>query len=168
MFTKTIIGIFSIIGLLSTVGMGVVTTSTVTSYISIPIGDTNCDTSGFYIDKSTHFCIAGLHIPNGATITKLTLYWRDASEYSGILRLYRYAFDEVSQIEATVISNGMEDIISSSTVATSIIVDNSQYAYWVSFTIPALPEGQNVYLYGAIVEYTIPFYTSYLSLLQNR
>jgi len=158
---RNIFGLFSILGLTSLMGIKLATT-TITSYISIPIGATNCNVEGYVMTSDE--CNAPLYLPNGSTITNVTLYYSDTSvDYAGI-KLERTVFDGVNHNVFTITT---EDGQSSTTLATNILIDNSQNGYWLRFLHPGYG---GLSLYGAVVEYTIPvplWPAAYLSMIKN-
>jgi hypothetical protein len=142
---------------------GQLTWKAVTSYLSIPAADFQPSEDGYnYLVDTTavqnfssateHF-IAPVHLPHGATITKLTFYWVDNSSSNGNLAMYSNNLQMTQTEMATADSNGQSTAPGSSQ-DTSIVyaqVDNRLRTYYLWLTLP----DSNVYGIGAVIEYTI-------------
>jgi hypothetical protein len=169
MMIQPAIRIFLVIGLIGSLGIGMAT-STITSYVSLTpvdfIGQMNMIDDGYsmYVNLDIMYR-APLQLPNGATISKITIYYIDNSEpYDLLMNLERTAYDGVPHIEGTVTSSGYSTLQTSNSISTSVLVDNSSNGYFLRFQTPG-GMGSVSRFYGAIVEYTLPFYTSFLSLI---
>jgi hypothetical protein len=115
-----------------------------------PGGDTT--NNGWYF--------ARLNLPDQATISSLTLYYDINSSYPGYVRLQRTTlgygnFDTLATL--VIPSGGPGYDHKTQTVISSPLVDNTQYAYWVSLDLPPLdrPDSNLVPLY-VIVKYSNP------------
>lgn len=102
-------------------------------------------------DSSTYF-YALVQLPQGATVTKLTFYWRDWSSSDGNLTLRRsnFAGSDAKMAEATTAGAlGVWDSSEDLSISYAV-VDNTQYAYYLRFETP----DTQVHLYGAVIEYS--------------
>ena len=166
---KIIISLCSIALLITS--SSVMAASTVVSTYSVSPSDFLCgdplNTSytiyGNYIfvTEGTTF-IAPIHLPSGATITGITFYWNDQSDQDANLTLLIDDFTSVPIELDTVFSLDNQNLNTSSTITTSWVVDNDQYAYYLQLYIP-----YNVRVYGAQIVYEVSFYTSFLSLVKK-
>ena len=103
--------------------------------------------------SATEHFIAPVHLPHGATITKLTFYWVDNSSSNGNLAMYSNNLQMTQTEMASADSNGQSTTPGSSQ-DTSIVyaqVDNRLRTYYLWLTLP----DSNVYGIGAVIEYTI-------------
>jgi hypothetical protein len=103
---------------------------------------------------------ARLQLPDGATITSLTLYYDINSSYSGYVRLQRskLGYGDYSNMSTMVIPAGTQGHDDMTTTAISNpLVDNVQYAYWISLDIPPLdrPNSTLIPLY-VVIGYSNP------------
>ena len=117
------------------------------------VGNTNC----------YPYMYAAIQVPDGVTISKVTFYWKDgASGPDGIVTLIRNNLDGTRTNLVDVFTNGDANIPSSSSISTSIVVDNSQYAYYLmkGFSDPTIS------LYGVVIEYTYPIYLPFITRIQ--
>ena len=131
-------------------GYDFLNTGTYLYHRSGPGGDTT--SNGWYF--------ARLHLPDKATISSLTLYYSINSSYPGYVRLQRTTlgygnFDTLATL--VIPSAGPGDDHKTQTVISSPLVDNTQYAYWLSLDLPPLdrPNSSLVPLY-VIVKYSNP------------
>jgi hypothetical protein len=93
---------------------------------------------------------AGLQIPDGVTITKLIFHWKDGSNLDAVAFLRGNNFNGGQPLElASVYTNGNGNVVSNSSINTSILVDNSQYSYFLRLDVP----DENIYAYGIQIEY---------------
>ena len=116
------------------------------------VGDLNC----------FPYMYAAIHVPDGVTITKVTFYWKDGANGSdGIVTLIRNNLDGTATNLVDVLTNGDAGVPSSSSTTASIVVDNSQYTYYLmkGFAQPTIS------LYGVVVEYTYPLYLPFIKLM---
>jgi len=96
--------------------------------------------------------LATIEIPDGATIKKLTFYWKDnCPTYDAYLSLVKSNSDLTGYEIVSVGSNGNSNIPSSSYVETSHIVDTLHSGYFIAVQMAS--DG-NVSVLGAEVEYT--------------
>lgn len=107
-------------------------------------------------DPSRGVYLAPLHLPDGATVTKLTYFWSfENTTQSGIARLQRtrLGFDTYEDMAVAYSSTGFGSFTGSSTdnTITTPIIDNSQYAYYAVLDLPATTD---VLSYAFIVDYT--------------
>jgi hypothetical protein len=142
---------------------GELTWKPMTSYLSIPPADFQPREDGYdYLvditaiwnnDGNSDYFIAPVHLPQGATVTKLTFYWRDNSPSNGSLVLALSNFQGAAYYMAEAYTNGQSTTMSSSedTSIASGQIDNSQLNY--SLTL-YLPDSQ-IIATGAVIEYTI-------------
>ena len=143
--------------------VGQLTWNAITSYLSIPpaafapadeayqyaqlgqkLTPNNSSSSAYY---------APVSLPHGATVTKLTFYWRDTDGASNaVIALDRSAFNGFVSTMASAASSGSsgDGSATDSTIA-SATVDNSQYEYILGVTLPSASTS----LYGVVIEYTI-------------
>ena len=147
---------------------GDLTWKTKTSYLSVPAAafmpvtndDYNNDGSYVYKYGSTgcnNFC-APVHLPHGATVTKVTFYWYDNNtSYDGKVQLFRryhslslnYKMAEVSSTGSSGNGSGYDDSISYATV------DNSINAYFLYMYLSDGDVGDgSLRGCGVVIEYT--------------
>ena len=104
---------------------------------------------------------AALYLPNGATVTRVTFYYQDTSLANGNLYLVRaaHASDYIS-IFTTLTSNNLASSVSTTSI-TYPLIDNAAYMYYLEFVAPSVtsPATENVFLYGALLEYSLPLYS---------
>jgi len=108
--------------------------------------------------------LAPVHLPHGATVTKMTFYYRDNTTDDGSATLRR-----------TISNGGYEDMASidtsggwsppwynskSTTTINHAVIDNSYYNYWVLWELPRSFKPPNeqkiVWGCGVVIEYTPP------------
>ena len=114
-------------------------------------------TSGWVrnLDGDSDYYNAPLQLPHGATLTKLTFFWKDGSVEDGYCQLWRVGFSGGRGLGvASVDTNGDAGVADSSEVTITLLstVDNSQYAYGLTVYLP----DSAIEALGAIVEYTYP------------
>ena len=103
---------------------------------------------------------ARAQLPDGATISSLTLFYSINSTYAGYAKLQRTRlgygdFDTMATLYIPPSSVGDDD--KTTTAISNSQVDNSQYAYWIVLDIPPLdrPNRSNIPFY-ATIGYTPP------------
>jgi hypothetical protein len=134
------------------------------SFISIPAAAFQPTSDCIYFNHNAGFStlaasaggcssfIAPVMFPDGVSVKKVTFYWKDFSvDYQAFLRLCRLNRNGVGENIATVSSNGSANVASSSSVETSIVIDNYQYSYYISIQMPT---DANAVIYGALIEYS--------------
>ncbi|MFN2185308.1 MAG: hypothetical protein ACK2UU_15060 [Anaerolineae bacterium] len=84
--------------------------------------------------------MAPVNLPDGVTVTKMTFYWYRNGTYTGTARLQRTKLGEGTYEDMAVAvapqgaaTNGS----SSDTTIAGAVIDNSQYAYWLVWDLPA-------------------------------
>jgi hypothetical protein len=84
--------------------------------------------------------MAPVNLPDGVAITRMTFYWYRNGTYTGTARLQRTKLGEgtyedmaVTVAPAGAATNGS----SSDTTIAGAVIDNSQYAYWLVWDLPA-------------------------------
>ena len=101
---------------------------------------------------------APVQLPHGATVTGMTIYWRD--DYAagdGTVNLYRSNFQliPISMATASTTGSGGDGNSSDLTISYNPI-DNSSFTYYLSARLPYESGGSTyVGLYGVVIEYTI-------------
>ena len=92
-------------------------------------------------------------LPQGATVTKMTLYFYDGSSLDGCTILFRSPLDGSADYMAEVYTHGTSGAGSrfDNTIDYSV-VDNSQHIYYLYLNLPA----SDTFAYGVIIEYTYP------------
>ena len=132
-------------------------TPTTTGYFSMPVagftpyqdGYTYLNTGRYLYhnkgpgDNTTNngWYFARVHLPDGATVNSLTLYYDINSSYPGYVRLQRtrLGYGDFSNLATLTIPSGGPGHDDQTTTAISdSVIDNAQYAYWVSLDIPPL------------------------------
>ncbi len=97
-----------------------------------------------------------VQLPHGATLTKLTFFWKDGSSTAdGYCQLWRSGLTGSYALGiGSAGTDGDTGLSDSSTVTVTMLspVDNSQYAYGLTVFLP----DSNVEAFGAIVEYVYP------------
>lgn len=108
------------------------------------------------LDGSSDYYHAPLQLPHGATLTKLTFFWKDGSSTDdGYCQLWQSGLSGGWGVGiASADTDGDTGLASSSTVTIAAMgtVDNSQYGYGLTVYLPDF----SVEAFGAIVEYTYP------------
>jgi hypothetical protein len=103
--------------------------------------------------------IAPLHLPNGATITRLTFYYKNMDSVGGASLLlqttdYNGAVYTWAQLDGHVLGDGSL----TTTTFVSPFIQNTHYGYWLSFVDPAHHDNYDYSsLKGVTVEYTLPY-----------
>lgn len=99
---------------------------------------------------------AAVYLPHGATVNKLTCYWRDwAPTFDASCELLRMPMNGTFyETMASAYSSGSSGNVTSSddTTITSPVVDNSQYSYIVHWYLP-WESGNPVYGQNVLIEY---------------
>lgn len=110
--------------------------------------------------SSTGNFVAPLHLPQGARVTRFTFHFRDISLLSKATAtmVYNQHFTnpnlQMAQVEsAEVWGGGPFGSVSTVTFSGPNPIDNNNYQYFVSVTLPV---GGEVWNLGATVEYTLP------------
>jgi len=160
MFIKPLISSVFIMSLLSVFGLNLAGASS-SGYYSVPAADFNdvygnCMTFNYGSDLwpySGYGCdvVAGIHLPDGVTVTKIMMYWYDDDETANIqASISRTTYPGMSEQLSSLISNYYGDGSSSSYAVTSIPIDNSNYEYYIRVSLPSDRLG----LIGFRIEYT--------------
>jgi len=113
---------------------------------------------------------APVHLPDGATITKMTFYYRDNTTDDGIARLQRSisngGYENMASIDT---SGGWSPPWYNSKSTTTIynaVIDNLNHSYWVVWDLPRSlkPPSEQEIVWGCavVIEYT---YRAYLPLV---
>ncbi len=105
------------------------------------------------LDGDSDYYYAPVQLPHGATLTKLTFFWKDASSADGYCQLWQSGLSGAYALGiASAGTDGDTGLSDSSTVTITMSssVDNSQYVYGLTVFLP----DSNVEAFGAIVEYT--------------
>lgn len=135
-----------------------------TGYVSVhssafrPVEDGYDFYNGEYLyanNAASRYYRTSVHLPHGATVTKVTYYFRDAAANNTSLHMYSGLLTgaglgmmaTVSSSGTPGNSSGYDDSIAYATI------DNSQYAYYLVVDLPG-GEGTNLRAYGVLIEYT--------------
>lgn len=142
---------------------GQLTWKPVTSYLSIPAADFQPSEDGYdylvdttavhNLGNTTAYFIAPVHLPHGATVTRLTFYWRDNSASDGSLTMY-YNNLQMMQSEMASAGTSGQSLTPSFSQDTSIAyaqIDNSQRTYYLWLVLP----DKDVNGIAVVIEYTI-------------
>lgn len=134
------------------------------SYLSIPAasfqpsgGDCKFTNSGGGISNNgvlggCSYFIAPVQLPSGVTIKKITFYWKDGSpDYEAYLIFRSTIRNGISNDLATIPSNGSLGVATSSSIDTSIFVDNFQNGYYLAIQMPTDGMAE---IFGVLIEYT--------------
>jgi len=101
--------------------------------------------------------IAGVHLPQGATITKIVFYYYDASDTNIWVDLNRNNLDNGTSIEtlANLPTSGNSTEVRSAETNSIIepVVDNQSYAYSIKVTFPPNPNVTTIRLIGVRIDY---------------
>jgi hypothetical protein len=84
--------------------------------------------------------MAPVNLPDGATVTKMTFYWYRNGSYIGAARLQRTKLGEGTYEDLAVAFAPMGSAMngsSSDVIVAGGPIDNSQYAYWLVWDLPA-------------------------------
>lgn len=113
-----------------------------------PGGDTS--SNGWYFARLT--------LPHGATISSLKVFYSINSSYGGYARLQRtrLGYGDYSDLALISIPAGTQGDYSLTTTAiTNGLVDNTQYAYWLTLDLPPLDRPNSTIIpYYLVVQYT--------------
>jgi hypothetical protein len=171
MFMKPIRISLAVTGLLSVFGLSLAGSSSSPSYSFTPAEFTpyfsDCYYSSYgysldYKDGTTTGCdvyYAGIHLPDGITVTKMTLFFNDASTESMTAYFVRNDFNKNPETLAGVGSSGNSSGNTSISIDTSIPIDNSTYSYYFSIHFPS----ENIELLGITLETTYPTFLSIIN-----
>jgi len=95
-----------------------------------------------------------IQLPDGATVTKLILWYDDSSPADGYCTLWRTPFSihglEMAKVD-TDGEAGVRDSDEDDTINYAV-VDNSSYAYGLTVNLP----DNSIDIYGVVIEYTYP------------
>ncbi len=150
---------------------GQLTWKPITSYLSIPaaafVPQYNYEDKTYNagsivrtLDGSPHTVFnAPVQLPHGATVTGMTIYWRDdLATGDGTVDLYRSNFHLLPISMATASTTGDSGVDSSSSTSSISYnpIDNSSFTYYLSARLP-YESGGSAYvgLYGVVISYTI-------------
>lgn len=102
---------------------------------------------------------AGLTLPHGATLTKVTLYYKDAVAGSVELRLFQGTSAEGASVLADIHTSESLPTYRylSTTEIMNPIVDNQNYSYFIAVYLPN-NAGTNALLTNARIDYEYPGY----------
>jgi hypothetical protein len=98
-------------------------------------------------------CMGSVQLPHGATVTNITVYWRDVGTQAVMTRLRRHNlsnFQEMAYVESTGdtgFGSSYDDTIDYQTI------DNSQYYYYLDTGIPPSSGHLDYQYYYAVIEY---------------
>lgn len=131
-------------------------------YISVPPAafvpfDSNWQvlTTNYLANYETTFitCMGSVQLPHGATVTNITVYWRDVGTQAVMTKLRRHNlshFHEMAYVESTGdtgFGSSYDDTIDYETI------DNSQYYYYLDAGIPPSAGHLDYQYYYAVIEY---------------
>jgi hypothetical protein len=162
MVIKPLINSVFIMGLLSIFGINIAGASSTGQYFVPPSDFTivnsyyNCTYFNYgnslqpaLNDNSCYF-VSGIRLPDGVTVTKITMYWYDFDEIENIeATIYRSTFFGEEEGLST-ISSTFLGAAGSSDVGTSFLIDNGNYEYYIRVNIPTV----DLMLFGFRIEYT--------------
>ena len=113
---------------------------------------------GIYVSAGETRLLGGIHLPQNAVITEVSLRGSDVSAASD-LRVELIAQDQLSGVptvlHAPVGSSGNAGLFGVSTPVDSAVVDNRNFSYFVQVTSTG-PWGQSLQVTGVVVTYTMP------------
>ncbi len=112
-------------------------------------------------DTGKHItAVAGVNLPNGATITQLTAYYSDATSEALIVYLHRTPISGIATAMASVASSGLSTspLSNFTTRIDDSQVDSRQYSYHVSVWIPG-GWGADLILTNVRIDYAYTVYT---------
>jgi hypothetical protein len=108
------------------------------------------------LDGDSDYYRAPVQLPHGATLTKLSFFWKDGSSTAdGYCQLWQSGLSGSYALGiASAATDGDAGLADSSEVTITMFstVDNSQYAYGLTVYLP----DSSVEAFGAIVEYVYP------------
>lgn len=163
MFIKSILASVSILGVLTTLGVGLLAPAGVDTYTISPADFTVENDSEKYFNMgfslstydSTVQFYAPVHLPEGVTVTRITFYWNDVSGVANAeLILNSSSFLNAHVQEASVWTTGNTYSDTSSSLATSVVIQEDRF-YYLTLVLPI-----NIVVYGVELEYTNPAYLS--------
>jgi hypothetical protein len=115
-------------------------------------------------DMNSTLFYAPLQLPHGATITKVTFFWRDTSTYNGYVTLERSILSNgTGEIMATVytVDNNPGVYSTSETNIANPVVDNAHHSYYLNLGLFWDSYTEYVSALTVIIEYS---YLAYLPL----
>ena len=101
-------------------------------------------------DDASDNYYAAVQLPHGATVTRMTFYWRDESSANGQAQLTRDTMTGFSLMAQAFTSGDTGYGSSSATSISDATIDNSQYAYYLYWNLPV----STVKGCGVVIEYT--------------
>ena len=110
--------------------------------------------------------MAGLTLPHGATITKITLYFEDISTTNTFVYLLRAGADGVSNIVTSCASVGAQAGFRTASNQSAVlfpVVDNQNYSYFLELVIPSFA-GTDIRISNVRIDYE---YTANLPMIVN-
>jgi hypothetical protein len=104
-------------------------------------------------DGSSDFYVAPVQLPHRATVTKLTFYWWDASDWAAACTLRRNDLAGGTETQMAYAETFGDTGLGSSVDSTVGFaeVDNSQYAYYLQLQL----QDTEMHARGVVIEYTI-------------
>jgi hypothetical protein len=113
---------------------------------------------GIYVNSGENRLVAGIHLPQHAVISEVSLRGADANAASD-LRVELIAQDQLSgaptPLHAAFGSTGSGGLFNVSTPVNAAVVDNKNFYYLVQVTSTG-PWGQALQVLGVVVTYTMP------------
>lgn len=165
---KFLFGLFSIIIMLSPLDTPQTPAATVTGYISLPSMDFCGGDEGHHV---TSDCTTSVHLPHGATITKLSMYYKCTYPFDWTTTLSTYSYNSGAGGVVASVPGGCTDATKSPSVkvisaTASFLVDNSNQGFY--FYSPwrnlSYPPNETAAIIGVVIQYTLP---STLAAAQN-
>jgi hypothetical protein len=169
MLLKPILSSVVMMGLLSIFGINLAGSSS-TGYYSVPAADFK-DASGNVCNTYNYgnqiqvsnvagcTLLAGVHLPDGVTITKVTMYWYDSNEEDDILGVFEGSTFAGWASSMAILYSNQAVAASSSSVNTSILIDNANNEYYLRAIIPA-NQSSGLGLIGFRLDYTTQTFLS--------
>jgi hypothetical protein len=161
MLLKPILSSVVIMGLLSIFGINLAGSSS-TGYYSVPAADFNeitgslCPTQNYgnflapYYGAGCDF-VAGVHLPDGVTVTKITMYWFDyETNYNIDATFFSSTLTGLETLSAGLTSSFSDTENSSSFINTSIPIDNANNEYYIKLRLPT----DQLAIIGFRIDYT--------------
>ena len=164
MLIKPIFNSVIMMGLLSIFGINLAGASS-TGYYSVPAAE--------FMDASGNACntynygnqiqvsnvtgctlLAGVHLPDGVTVTKMTMYWYDSNTEDDILGAFEGSTFAGWASSLAYLYSDQAVAASSSSVNTSILIDNANNEYYLRAIIPANQSSSGLGLIGFRLDYT--------------
>jgi len=101
--------------------------------------------------------VAGVQLPHGATVTKLTAYYRDNASGNLTITLHRFLNTGMGwQTMAAVITSGTPAYGGGQdTTISDPVIDDLSYSYCVRAYCPNWPGDDTIRVMGAVIEYAI-------------